>query len=287
MKSTIKTLMAAGLVASVAVGTVAYMGLVNVGADDPHFPAVHAFLSMTRDRSIEVRSKDIEVPNLNDEALIKSGAGNYNSMCIGCHLAPGIAQTELSQALYPAPPNLAKEGIDGNPAAAFWVIKHGIKATGMPAWGKSMDDPYIWGMVAFLDQLPKLDAAQYQALVRASSGHAHGGGESPMHNHEGQHGSAKADHHAKPEAGADHHAADSPTASNDAGHHGDSTSAADHHAAAMPPAASGAGHHAADEPSSNAHGDHHGAEKSKQEQAPAAAPNTHTHADGKEHLHDS
>ena len=48
-------------------------------------------------------------------ALIKSGAGNYNSMCIGCHLAPGIAQTELSQALYPAPPNLAKEGIDGNP----------------------------------------------------------------------------------------------------------------------------------------------------------------------------
>jgi hypothetical protein len=102
MKRTIKTLVAASVVGSFAIGAVAYMGLVNVGADDPHFPAVHAFLAMARDRSIEVRSKDIEVPNLNDEALIKAGAGNYNSMCIGCHLAPGVAQTELSQALYPA-----------------------------------------------------------------------------------------------------------------------------------------------------------------------------------------
>jgi len=79
-------------------------------------------------------------------------------MCIGCHLAPGVAETELSQSLYPAPPNLAKIGVDGNPSAAFWVIKHGIKATGMPAWGKSMGDEYIWGMVAFLNQLPTMDA---------------------------------------------------------------------------------------------------------------------------------
>jgi mono/diheme cytochrome c family protein len=46
-------------------------------------------------------------------------------------------------------------GVGGDPAAAFWTIKHGIKATGMPAWGKSMGDEYIWGIVAFLDQLPK------------------------------------------------------------------------------------------------------------------------------------
>lgn len=59
---------------------------------------------MARDRSIEVRSRDIEVPNLDDQALIRAGAGNYNSMCIGCHLAPGVAETELSQSLYPAPP---------------------------------------------------------------------------------------------------------------------------------------------------------------------------------------
>lgn len=277
MKKTIKTLIAASIVASAAVSAVAYMGLVNVGADDPHFPALHAFLTMTRDRSIEVRSRDIEVPNLNDQALITAGAGNYNSMCIGCHLAPGVAETELSQSLYPAPPNLTKVGIDGNPAATFWVIKHGIKATGMPAWGKSMGDPYIWGMVAFLDQLPNMDAEQYQALVASSDGHQHGGGESQMHNHEGQHGSAKSGHHPEPEVATDHHASASPMAD----------PSADHHAADMTSSDSGADHHATD--GLKAHGDagHHDEEPTQQEQPPTATPNTHTHADGKEHLHDS
>ncbi|NMY53268.1 cytochrome c [Pseudomonas sp. WS 5011] len=287
MKRTIKTLVAAGVVGSAALVGGAYLGLVNVGADDPHFPAVHAFLTMARDRSIEVRSKDIEVPNLNDDALIKAGAGNYNSMCIGCHLAPGVAETELSQSLYPAPPNLTKVGIDGNPAAAFWVIKHGIKATGMPAWGKSMGDQYIWGMVAFLDQLPKMDAGQYQALVASSGGHDHGGGETQMHNHEGQHGSAKTDHHAEPEAATDHHASDSSKANAGADHHGDSSSSADHHTADMTPSGSGADHHATDGQTAEEAAGHHETEPAQKEQAPAAAPNTHTHADGKEHLHDS
>ena len=200
MKKTITTLAAAGAVAGAGVLGAADFGLVNVGADDPHFPAVHAFLAMARDRSIEVRARDIEVPNLKNENLIRIGAGNYNAMCIGCHLAPGVEKTELSQALYPSPPDLSKLGASGDPAVAFWTIKHGIKATGMPAWGKSMDDSYIWGIVAFLDQLPQMNAQQYQAMVASSGGHQHGGGESDMHNHEGQHGQDQAgsDHHSKP-----------------------------------------------------------------------------------------
>ena len=64
------------MVGSTAVLAGAYFGVVNVGADDPHFPAVHAFLTMARDRSIEVRSRDIEVPNLDDQALIRAGVVN-------------------------------------------------------------------------------------------------------------------------------------------------------------------------------------------------------------------
>ncbi|MCE0850985.1 MULTISPECIES: c-type cytochrome [Pseudomonas] len=205
MKRTITTLVAAGAVASVAVLGAAYSGLVNVGADDPHFPAVHAFLAMARDRSIAVRARDIEVPDLKDEALIRTGAGNYNAMCIGCHLAPGVENTELSQALYPSPPDLTKSGIGGDPAAAFWIIKHGIKASGMPAWGKSMGDEYIWGIVAFLDQLPQLNAQQYKTMVAASGGHQHGGGESEMHNHEGQHRGNVPGHHGEQASGASQH----------------------------------------------------------------------------------
>jgi hypothetical protein len=53
MKRTITTLVAAGAVGSAAVLGAAYFGLVNVGADDPHFPAVHAFLAMARDRLLK------------------------------------------------------------------------------------------------------------------------------------------------------------------------------------------------------------------------------------------
>jgi len=89
----------------------------------------------------------------------------------------------LRAGLYPTPPDLTKPAhLDS--AGAFWVIKHGIKSTGMPAWGKSMKDPYIWDLVAFVRKLPSLSAEQYATEVRASEGHSHGGGESSDHSHE-------------------------------------------------------------------------------------------------------
>ncbi|GAI41349.1 unnamed protein product, partial [marine sediment metagenome] len=155
-----------------------------------------------RERSIAVRKGESKVPaDLNDPARIRQGSGNYNSMCTGCHLSPGAEETELSLGLYPKPPNLTKEPVDA--AEAFWVIKHGIKASGMPAWGKSMNDVYIWNMVAFLQELPKLDKAKYDALVASSGGHSHGGGETGGHSHAG----SDEDHHE--EAGHDHQNEDS------------------------------------------------------------------------------
>ncbi|GAB3099675.1 c-type cytochrome [Lysobacter terrae] len=158
-----------------------WSGLYNVGADDPHTRPVYALMQSLRERSIAVRADKLQVPDLRDPARITQGAGNYDAMCTGCHLKPGAAPTELSKGLYPAPPNLSQQTVAA--AEAFWAIKHGVKASGMPAWGKSMDDTYVWNLVAFLQQLPKLDAAQYQALVAHSGGHSHGGGETGGHSH--------------------------------------------------------------------------------------------------------
>ena len=114
-----------------------------------------------------------------DAELIRSGAGNYSAMCVTCHLSPDAAETELSIGLYPRPPRWDALG-QTDAREAFWVLKHGIKASGMPAWGKSMDDRYLWGMVAFMQQFPSMTAAQYSAQVAASDGHSHGGGETDV-----------------------------------------------------------------------------------------------------------
>ncbi|WP_312379902.1 c-type cytochrome [Stutzerimonas balearica] len=192
MNTAIKTLTLAAAALAIAAAATVYSGAIDVAADAPHSAAVEAVLEIVRERSIARRAQDIEAPALDDQALIRSGAGNYQAMCVGCHLAPGLNETELSASLYPAPPNLAAHGHGGDPARAFWIIKHGIKASGMPAWGQSMGDDYIWGLVAFLEQMPGLDAQQYRDLVAASGGHQHGGGESGMHDHSDQHHAAPA-----------------------------------------------------------------------------------------------
>jgi mono/diheme cytochrome c family protein len=200
----------------------AWSGIYDIGADTRHTRPVHAFLETLRERSIAVRADDLDVPDLADRARITQGSGNYDAMCIICHRAPGMAETELSRGLYPAPPDLAEHAVD--PAKAFWVIKHGIKSTGMPAWGESMDDAYIWNMVAFLQVLPELDAAEYQALVASSGGHSHGGGESMGHPHE-------------PNA-TDHHAPAGNASPMDAGHAHPPGTPADHHDTPAKPAGS-------------------------------------------------
>ena len=110
-------------------------------------------------------------------------------MCAGCHLKPGRTESDFTLGLYPAPPNLTLTGdehghdhagnTDNDDEASkrqFWIIKHGIKASGMPAWGPGHDDERIWNMVAFLQRLPQLSSDQYQILTargQNSEGHGH------------------------------------------------------------------------------------------------------------------
>ena len=169
-------LLALVVVAVLAVAGIVWSGAYNVGADAPHTRPVYALLETVRDRSVQTRAASLQVPDLSDPARVVQGSGNYQAMCAGCHLAPGMAATELSQGLYPAPPDLTKTAV--SPAEAFWAIKHGIKSSGMPAWGKSMQDEHIWNLAAFLQELPELSPEQYKALVAKSGGHSHGGGES-------------------------------------------------------------------------------------------------------------
>ena len=187
------TLAVASVAAGAVLGIFVWSGIYNIGADDTHTKPVYALLQAMREQSINRHASSIKVPDLSDPALIRQGAGNYDSMCTGCHLAPGMESTELSKGLYPAPPPFATTEV-GDPAHHFWVVKHGIKASGMPAWGKSMDDQYIWGMVALIQQLPKLDAEQYRALVASSGGHSHGGGETAGHD-DHHHNDGEASHH--------------------------------------------------------------------------------------------
>ncbi|MGV7246632.1 c-type cytochrome [Caballeronia sp. M23-90] len=150
-------------VAVIGSATFVLSGSYNMGADDPHWPLTYKVMQTLRNRSVESHAKNISPPNLEAPQLILKGAGQYAAMCVTCHLAPGVKDSELAPGLYPQPPELSKVQVD--PRNAFWIVKHGLKMSAMPAWGKTHDDDTIWSMVAFLNKLPTLSPQQYKEIV--------------------------------------------------------------------------------------------------------------------------
>ena len=152
-------------IALIPIGVVAFVGsgVYNIGADDYHTTVVLAAIQALRERSIAARADAIEVPRLEDPSKISAGAARYSALCVDCHLAPGVMKSDLRKGLYPHPPNLVQEDVR-DARRAFWIIKHGIKMSAMPAWGSTLNDEAIWDIVAFLRQMPGMSPETYQQL---------------------------------------------------------------------------------------------------------------------------
>ena len=169
----IKRLLQLGLLFVVLGFGFIYSGIYPMGADVPHNQTTYWLLETMRERSIARAADEIQVPDLSSPALLLAGGADYNDMCSACHLKPETTQSDMSIGLYPAPPNLAlppnehEDSVDPDQTARrnFWIIKHGIKASGMPAWGPTHDDDRIWAIVVFLQKLPELTPDQYQIIT--------------------------------------------------------------------------------------------------------------------------
>ena len=167
---------AVAVIVLIVAGGLAYIfsGVYYIGADRPHWAVTAWLLDQARDRSIDEHAEGIAVPaGLDNPAKIAEGAGHFARHCVACHGAPGVRPGELANGLYPRPPNLKAVAASESPAELFWVIKHGIKMSGMPAWSEQSDDA-LWAMVGFIQKLPKMNAQDYQGLLaanRAQGGH--------------------------------------------------------------------------------------------------------------------
>jgi mono/diheme cytochrome c family protein len=150
-----------------------YSGLFDVAATERHWPLTQWVLETARTRSIKAHATGIEVPaGLGDEAKLVMGTEHFAAHCAVCHGAPGVPKGDIAQGLYPQPPDLAQIATHYSEAELFWIIKHGIKMTGMPAWADHSDEE-VWATVVFLRKLPGMTQDDYAKLVMASM--AHGG----------------------------------------------------------------------------------------------------------------
>jgi mono/diheme cytochrome c family protein len=194
----VKALLVLVLLAILALGAFAYLGWYEIGADVPHSQPVVEFLDVFRDRAVAVRARGIEVPKLGTPEQLSEGAEHYAEMCAGCHLAPGIKDSEIRMGLYPQPPRLDQPDLP-TPAEQFWIIKHGLKFSAMPAWGKSHDDAKIWALVAFVQKLPGMSPEQYSSMTGSSEGEHHHHHDEPAEKSDSADHAEHADHDKQPE----------------------------------------------------------------------------------------
>jgi len=146
-------------------GVVMVSGVVPIKASSGHWPVTKWVLNFSKARSVALHSSGIEVPPLDDPTLVMKGAGHFETGCVQCHGSPGRPASPVARMMTATPPALAPKVRVRDPEELFYIVKHGIKFTGMPGWPALNRDDEVWAIVAFLQQLPDMDEEAYGELV--------------------------------------------------------------------------------------------------------------------------
>ncbi|MEM6467949.1 MAG: c-type cytochrome [Planctomycetota bacterium] len=151
-------------------------GLINFAATDRPSAAEAMLAKFAINRSIAKRVPNVDNPFAGDQHAIQSGFHHYADTCLACHGAPEVPPKEFAEGLNPPAPDLTESISKRSDAELFWIVKNGIRMTGMPALGPTHNDEDIWKIVSFVRSLPDLSDEQRNQLREAlGSGHQHSG----------------------------------------------------------------------------------------------------------------
>lgn len=152
----------AGAVAAVFL---VWAGWISVAASSGHWRWTSWLLHYAMRQSVAFQA-DAEPPvDLHDPARIRLGAAHFETGCAVCHGSPAHPRAPMMAHMTPEPPPLAGRVGDWTDAELQWIVLHGVKFTGMPAWPAQSRPDEAWSMAAFLRALPDMDAATYRALA--------------------------------------------------------------------------------------------------------------------------
>ncbi len=115
--------------------------------------------------SVSTHTISIEAPPLDEPWMSLKGATQYELSCAPCHGSPELRLPRIARGMTPHPPYLPPTISEWKNVELFYIVKHGVKFTGMPAWAAQQRDDAVWAMVAFLRLLPRLNAEEYRRMV--------------------------------------------------------------------------------------------------------------------------
>jgi mono/diheme cytochrome c family protein len=162
MKRIALVLVTLAAIVALAGAAMVHGGFYDISATDQHLAPTYWALDRGMRSSVKLRARDLAVPPLDDPQQVARGLAAYRDHCVQCHGAPGVPPEPFALGMTPAPAALAYTAREWPPADLFWVIKHGIKMTGMPAWTFRMSDEEIWAIVAFMRIMPSMSVVEYR-----------------------------------------------------------------------------------------------------------------------------
>ena len=140
-------------------------GRVSFNADQaPSATERHLAMSAV-DASTERNAPEQKNPVPTDEADLIAGAQLYLNHCAGCHGLPSNPESPFGRSFNPPVPAFFKEAPDMPENQNFYIIQHGIRWSGMPAWSKTLNDGQIWQLVTFLSNVQKLPPSVLKELA--------------------------------------------------------------------------------------------------------------------------
>jgi mono/diheme cytochrome c family protein len=165
LKTAVWTLLLAAGICAAAGYTVFRAGWYDIGASTPHLQAVYSLLEQGMRHSVKHHAKKVATPGLDGPALALRGAALYHEHCAQCHGGPGAEPGAHGMSMQPVPGPLVDASGRWKPRELYWITRHGIKMSGMPAWEARLDEADTWAVVAFLTRLPGLDAQAYKDMT--------------------------------------------------------------------------------------------------------------------------
>jgi len=101
----------------------------------------------------ESRAATLKEPQITLEAA-DNAQNIFGSECANCHGNDGRTPTDMGRGLYPRAPDLGSEEVQHwSDRELFWIIRNGIRLSGMPAFGKQLTDQETWSLVHYVKSL--------------------------------------------------------------------------------------------------------------------------------------
>jgi mono/diheme cytochrome c family protein len=145
------------------------LGLVNPRADVPEGLLERRIAMPSLDASLDRYADESRNPVAATDASLLAGMKIYQDHCASCHGDPNQRHAVLADSFYPRAPQFMEDAPDMPENENFYIIEHGIRLSGMPAWKSSLNDQEIWQVTTFLSHLDKLSpelSDQWKRIAR-------------------------------------------------------------------------------------------------------------------------